>query len=275
MSSPTVCAVVLTCNRLAKSRRCIEAVLRQTRSPDHVLIVDNASSDGTGDYASALAEDDPRITLLPLDENEGPAGGYAAGFEWAEEAGFNFVWAFADDVYPEPDCLEILLEEMGDARDLIVYPYTLDEGTGEAANYPQWSGVLIPCELIRRGGAPRRDLFWWIEDTEYLQWRLPRQCNARQRLAERAQAVHGIHEKAEKAAWKYYYEVRNTLYYRLWVQDSSYRRRLTRTLVVLGKSLARPVLREPHKLRKVGYVCLGAYHGIRGVLGKRVDPARG
>jgi rhamnopyranosyl-N-acetylglucosaminyl-diphospho-decaprenol beta-1,3/1,4-galactofuranosyltransferase len=45
--SEKVCAVIVTYNRKDLLRECLNAVLSQTRPPDHVLVVDNASTDGT------------------------------------------------------------------------------------------------------------------------------------------------------------------------------------------------------------------------------------
>lgn len=273
MPEPCVCAVVLTCNRLEKSRRCIEAILGQTRSPDRVLVVDNGSTDGTVEWVTELSRNDDRVALLPLPENLGPAGGYAEGFEWAERQGFDAIWAFADDVYPNRDCLETLLRELGDSDDLVVYPNLIDEGTGDSAHYPAWSGVVIPMGIVRNAGVPERELFWWIEDTEYLQWRLPRKHGVRESFVDATHAIHGIHVKSAKSAWKYYYEVRNTLWYRLRIQKGKPLRRAQRLLVVVVSALLRPVLTERNKLQKLRYVLLGILHGLQGRLGKTVDPA--
>lgn len=273
VSEPRVCAVVLTCNRLEKSRQCIDAILCQSRSPDRILVVDNGSTDGTVEWVMELAREDGRVTPLPLAENLGPAGGYAEGFQWVEKQRYDRIWAVDDDVYPQKTCLKILLDELGDDDNVLVYPWTTDEPSGEAANYPRWSGVLIPVRAIREAGVPRRDLFWWIEDTEYLQWRLPRELGMRSKLVERAHCVHDTVREGPKAAWKYYYEVRNTLWYRLRVQEGAYLRRLTRIAAVLLGALLRPLLKEDHKLAKLRYVGLGFLDGLTGRLGKRVDPA--
>ena len=47
-------------------------MLAQTRPPDHVLVVDNASTDGT---AEMLREEFPQVEVLRLPENQGGAGG--------------------------------------------------------------------------------------------------------------------------------------------------------------------------------------------------------
>lgn len=73
----TLAALIVTCNRLPMLRRTLPRVL--TEAPDRVVVVDNASTDGTGDWLAA--QDDPRLTVLSLAENGGGAGGFAAGLD--------------------------------------------------------------------------------------------------------------------------------------------------------------------------------------------------
>ena len=73
-----IAAVVVTHNRLAELRKTVDALLREPL--DHVVIVDNASRDGTADAIRALRDD--RIVLLSLTENRGGAGGFAAGMTY-------------------------------------------------------------------------------------------------------------------------------------------------------------------------------------------------
>ena len=86
MTAPpeTVCAVVVTRNRLRLLEECLAAVEGQTRPPDHVLVVDNASTDGTPGFVS---HQHPDAQLLRLDSNEGGAGGFHEGLRTAAAGG--------------------------------------------------------------------------------------------------------------------------------------------------------------------------------------------
>ena len=64
--------MVVTFNRLAMLQRQV-ARLAEVPEVDEVLVVDNASTDGTGDVAR------PAGTVEPLPENTGGAGGFNAG----------------------------------------------------------------------------------------------------------------------------------------------------------------------------------------------------
>ena len=105
--SDRVCAVVVTFNRQALFRRCLDALLDQSRPPDTILVVDNASSDGTREL---LARTFPEISTVRLARNVGGAGGFAEGLAWARARGFEWMWLMDDDVTPERDCLQELLE---------------------------------------------------------------------------------------------------------------------------------------------------------------------
>ena len=49
----------------------------------------------------------------------------------------------------------------------------VDRDTGATTNTLGWCAVLIPRVAVDAVGLPQAELFWWTEDTEYLQWRLP------------------------------------------------------------------------------------------------------
>lgn len=82
----------------------ITALLRQTHPVDEILVVDNGSSDDTLNRPSLR-----HATVLPHRENLGTSGAVRAGFTYALEQGFDWIWVFDHDSLPEPDALEKLL----------------------------------------------------------------------------------------------------------------------------------------------------------------------
>jgi GT2 family glycosyltransferase len=81
---PRASLIVLTFNNLAINRLCIESILRNTLRPDYELIVvDNASKDGTPDYLRSLAKVYPQIKLILNESNRGFAGGNNQGIRAA------------------------------------------------------------------------------------------------------------------------------------------------------------------------------------------------
>ncbi|MCW2977206.1 MAG: glycosyl transferase family 2, partial [Actinomycetia bacterium] len=65
---PTLGIVILAHNARAFTARCLQSVLAHTDCPFHIYLVDNASTDGTGEWAAGL---DERITVIRSDENAG------------------------------------------------------------------------------------------------------------------------------------------------------------------------------------------------------------
>jgi GT2 family glycosyltransferase len=85
--------------------RTIESVLRQTRPVDGILVVDNASADGTLDRPSLR-----HVTILRHRENLGTSGSVITGMRFALEHNYDWIWVFDADSTPEPDALERMLE---------------------------------------------------------------------------------------------------------------------------------------------------------------------
>lgn len=101
-----VCAIVVTYNRKELLRECLAALAAQTRPPDRVLVVDNASSDGTQAMVEAEYEE---VELLALPTNQGGAGGFHEGMKRAHVDGAEWLWLMDDDTIPRPDALAELL----------------------------------------------------------------------------------------------------------------------------------------------------------------------
>ncbi len=186
-----VLAVVVTFNRLDLLRRLVDR-LSTIDSLDGVLVVDNASTDGTGEWLSAL--DAPSVRHRTLERNTGGAGGFHEGLKWAHEEGADLTWLMDDDGLPAPDCLDTLLNETGldfwgpvvvdqDAPERLVFPIRLPGTTRVVHDLADvrsasvhgrledivipFNGVLVTRDLVERIGYPRADYFIWGDDHEY------------------------------------------------------------------------------------------------------------
>ena len=103
LDARNVTAIVVTYNRLPLLKQCLAALRAQTVQGFTVLLVDNASTDGTADYIKTLAM--PGLVCRNPGENLGGAGGFAYGIRAAAELGCEAVWIMDDDTLPEPDAL--------------------------------------------------------------------------------------------------------------------------------------------------------------------------
>jgi dolichol-phosphate mannosyltransferase len=75
-----------------------------------VLVVDDASPDGTGELADALAARDPRVFVLHRAAKQGLGRAYLAAFAWALERGYDLVLEMDADFSHDPRHLPALLE---------------------------------------------------------------------------------------------------------------------------------------------------------------------
>nr|WP_299242818.1 glycosyltransferase family 2 protein [uncultured Halomonas sp.] len=192
-----VFAVILSYNRKELLKRGLAAVCSQTRPCDAVIIVDNASSDGTAEMLREM--DCPDLKVYSLSHNIGASGGFNVGFRLAYQAGADFIWMMDDDVVPQSDALQKLLEAdeqletMGLERSYLLSQATTEDGQiNDPPNldlryneigYPRWPetlvhgmvparlanfvSILVPRATLSDYGVPISSMFIWGEDTEY------------------------------------------------------------------------------------------------------------
>ena len=124
-----ICAVVVTYNRKELLKRCLDGVLNQSYPVSHILVVDNASTDGT---QAMLAQDYPQLEVLNLPDNMGGAGGFHAGFKRAAEIDCNLIWVMDDDALPSEGACKALAD-FYDGKNALVNPSLPYENKGELA----------------------------------------------------------------------------------------------------------------------------------------------
>jgi GT2 family glycosyltransferase len=269
-------ALILTFDAPEALQHCLAAVAASSPGPASVVVVDNASRERVDRLVSGV----PGARVVRLDHNTGPAGGHAAGFEEFLAGDADWLWVLDDDCAPAAGALghQLRLAEHG-AR--VVMATMHDADTGAVTNTQGWCAVLIAREVVETVGIPNRNLFWWTEDTEYLQWRIPRAGFPVARCPDAVVEVSRARGTPEKPAWKYYYEARNQVYYRLHTQAVGdrplprhlrVRVRVWRAARSVGKLAARAVWREHrHRGKKLAFIVRGTTDGLRGRLGMTVQ----
>ena len=191
--SQQVVAVIVTYNRRELLLESLAAVQAQHRPPAAVIVVDNASADGT---AAAVRARFPAVRLAELGENYGGAGGFAYGMALAIGAGADLIWAMDDDTIPEPGALAALLAAReaypGRAPAIVASTVLWTDGRRHPMNTPRprplagaaartaaaacgcipirsasFVSVLVDAAECQRRGLPRADFFLWNDDFEF------------------------------------------------------------------------------------------------------------
>lgn len=231
-----------------------------------VLVVDNNSSDGTKEFLETM----DMVTKLYLDENSDPAGGFYERIKYfAEKTSVDYVWMMDDDFFPFNSCLEILLENIN--PETVVFPYVREKDFA-SRKQPGWWGVLVPMNIIKKVGYPKKELFFWSEDTEYFQVRMYHQNKFSLKWIPSAKGVHFTKRvKDHRQPWRYYYEIRNSIYSRLYIKKITLRRlyKLLRSWIKLFGNI---LLNENNKWPKIKWFLIGTAHGFQRKLGKTIDP---
>ncbi len=189
----SVAAVIVTFNRRELLLEALAAVRAQGRQPDSVIVVDNASTDGT---AAAVAASAPSASLVTLDRNYGGAGGFAYGLALALAGGADLIWLMDDDTVPEPDALQALLQARDRYRPappaLVASRVVWTDGRAHPMSTPRakpfagqaeraaaqaagclpirsasFVSILVDAAACRQRGLPVADFFLWNDDFEF------------------------------------------------------------------------------------------------------------
>ncbi|WP_442778676.1 polyprenol monophosphomannose synthase [Actinomadura sp. WAC 06369] len=113
-----VLVIIPTYNERDNIERITGRVREAVPSVD-VLVVDDASPDGTGEVADAMAAEDPQIAVLHRQGKDGLGPAYIAGFRWAAEHDYDVMVEMDADGSHQPEELPRLLAALEDA-DLVI-----------------------------------------------------------------------------------------------------------------------------------------------------------
>ena len=230
-------AVIVTRDRLALLEQCLDALRAQSRRPDRILVVDNASSDGT----AAFLESQEDVATLRLEENVGGAGGFHHGLRAAHAGGADWAWLMDDDTIATPAALAELLRApdalIGLGSPLLLSSVALwTDGRLHPMNEPSFKRELdhfvASCErgllpvrmatfvslLVHRTavdafGLPLKHYFIWSDDIEYTA-RILKDA-PRGWLVPESVVVHKTrqaHTAVTESGSRFYYHVRNSVY---------------------------------------------------------------
>ncbi len=186
-----VATIIVTYNRLELLRQAIESLRAQTYADQDIIVINNGSTDGTGEWLAGEAD----LTVI-TQENVGGAGGFERGMAEGVRRGYEFCWVMDDDIECDREALAELVRAYEVRKDagfvcsrvlntkgLATNTPTLssakqENGYTDAFDYVGTEGmvrvetstfvsVLIPTAVIREVGLPIGEFFIWGDDTEY------------------------------------------------------------------------------------------------------------
>jgi rhamnopyranosyl-N-acetylglucosaminyl-diphospho-decaprenol beta-1,3/1,4-galactofuranosyltransferase len=281
----STCAIVVTYNRRALLEECLQALRDQSRPPDEVIVVDNASTDGS---ARMVRERFPEMTLEALPENVGGAGGFHHGLRLGHARGHDWLWLMDDDTIATPEALERLLGAL-DRLNGLPEPAMLGSKAvwtdgnwhpmnfvgARLADYPgfleasikglisvrtmTFVSLLVKSDAVRRYGLPHKHYFIWSDDIEWTARVLMHERGylvADSVVEHKTKTAHTAPETGEK----FYYAIRNGLFL---LRSSSFdwKEKITHTMVV-AEQVRRFLIHERFGLRGWRVVARGTWHGL-------------
>lgn len=237
--------VVVTYNRLELLKECLEQVENQTLPAEKIIVVNNASTDGTADYLCGYKERDARYRIITCAENRGGAGGFEKGLQAATEEKADCVLLIDDDAILERHYMERILAArqrypgyqafagtvLTDGRIDTFHRRNLarpglrlincpeNSYTGQAAGQPfacdiaSFCGMVVNLELIRKAGLPCSEYFIWFDDTEYSMRinRYTRFLVIPDAKLDHKTTVNEQNHPHRRYDWKEYYGIRNRI----------------------------------------------------------------
>lgn len=197
MPEPLVVTIILNTNRREDTLACL-ASLAESRYQNHeIIVLDNASTDGS---VEAIRATFPDVTIIELEDNWGYAGNNNVGVWAALERGADWVFVLNEDTVLDPDCLPRMVNVGQSAADVgvvgpMVYHYDEPDVIQSAggrldrawhsvhmgANEPDEGQFSQPCpvdwisgcaimvrrEVVEAVGALDERFFYYWEETEW------------------------------------------------------------------------------------------------------------
>lgn len=208
MNEFSSCAIVVTYNKKSDLVICIQSLLSQTESIDEILIVDNASTDGTLDHlveseifpcrskSTPLTHKISKTNLVYFNTggNIGGAGGFSFGQKKAVERGHYYIWMMDDDAVPTSSCFRILKKVLDEKIVDLVNPLVVNVNSHEMLSFGlsqdvksvsdamaqkdhkgmiygkanPFNGTLLTKNIVENVGFVKAEMFIWGDEVEYI-----------------------------------------------------------------------------------------------------------
>jgi len=111
MENKKALIIIPTYNELENLPKLLPEILSKDKIID-ILIVDDSSPDGTADWVNKEAEKNPRIKLIKRERKMGLGTAYIAGFKYALENNYDYIFEMDADFSHNPDEIQNFLNEI-------------------------------------------------------------------------------------------------------------------------------------------------------------------
>lgn len=284
-----VASIIVTYNRKDLLIKCLEANLRQSHKLEEIVVINNASNDGTHEILEDFKKEnrDNNITIINLESNIGGAGGFYEGIKYSITKEYDFYWIMDDDTIPQKDALEKMLEKNNELNEKIGFLCSnvlFKDNTPCLMNIPApyyiWNehinngvvrlestsfvSALIKKEAIKEVGLPIKEFFIWGDDSEYTR-RISKNYNC---YMVSDSIVHhlmnnnsyvDIVTEGENRLGRYFYEYRNKFY----ISRKRGSKYVIEYLIYLVSSIIKVILKsKSKKLNRLKYILKGFIAGL-------------
>lgn len=183
-------AIVVTYNRKQILGECIEAILNNSDNLD-VLIVDNASTDGTEEYIKKYLNE--KVQYVNTGSNLGGAGGFNFGMKQIISKDYDYCWVMDDDTIVQENSYNSMLKKANEINDEFSFLSSVAlwtdsslclmniQGVSENAiknykslknnlmqiDYASFVSCFINMKYIKKVGFPIKEFFIYGDDMEY------------------------------------------------------------------------------------------------------------
>jgi dolichol-phosphate mannosyltransferase len=141
MENKKALIIIPTYDELENLPRLLPEVLSKDEIID-VLIVDDNSPDGTADWVEKEMKNNPRIKLIKREKKMGLGTAYIAGFKYALENDYDYIFEMDADFSHDPDEIQNFLNE------IISYDLVLGSRYKEGVNVINWPMSRLMLSLF-------------------------------------------------------------------------------------------------------------------------------
>lgn len=196
----SISVILVNYNGKSYNDKCIESILRSTLTSElQIVVVDNASTDGSLQLLQDRWEENNQVKIIPLDKNYGFSKANNVGIEWAMENGAEYFLILNNDTEIAEDTLEKMIDIQKETGAIIVpkivYADHSDtiwcaggsfskviwkpvqrgmnqKDTGQydqsmKCSFANGCCMLLSEKIIRKLGLLDEQFFLYYEDTEY------------------------------------------------------------------------------------------------------------